>query len=371
MSQPMRQESSTPGPDSRLPELIALARERSSEKRREMLRELTDQFFGRSVRSEGEVELYGELLAQLSADMETAVRAELARRFATALDAPPTLIRRFAADDAGVAEPVLRASPVLTDDDLMEIARDQGQRHLRAVSSRASVSEAVSDIIVERSDDDTLGALLRNGGARLSRQATESAVARAKLNPALHAVTVERKQLPPDLLNEMYFVVESQLREQILARNAMLDPAILEEALATGRARVAAHDGLLPDDYLESRAYLGELTGGGPAGPHLLPRILRSGNRTAFLIALARLSETDFHTVSHIVDRRELDALAVLCKAANLDGALFLTIAVALLDGEGQAMGLTRSYSLHYAELGRDAALRTLRFWRLRRGQHA
>jgi uncharacterized protein (DUF2336 family) len=356
---------------SRLPDLIGLAEEGSSEKRRALLRELTEHFFGSPARTETEDALYGSVLAKLADDMELAVRAELSSRFASAPDAPHALIRRLANDEAAVAGAVLAHSPVLTDEDLLGVVRNHGQDHLRAVSARPSVSEAVSDVIVERGDDETLGTLLRNDGARLSRKASEAAVERAKVNPALHEATVSRAGLPADLLNDMYFVVEARLRQQILEQNARMDPALLEAALAAGRARIATDDGALPADYSECLAYVEELKAAGQLTPRMLARFLRSGSRTSFLIALAQLSDIDFHTARQIVDRRELDALAVVCKAADLDRALFLTYAVVLLNDDGDAMAKAHAYARMYAELSREAALRTLRFWRMRRGAQA
>lgn len=356
---------------SRLPELIALAEEGSSEKRRALLRELTEHFFGAPSRTATEDTLYGAVLARLADDMETAVRAELSSRFASTPDAPHSLIRRLANDEAAVAQAVLANSPVLTDEDLLGVVRRHGQDHLRAVSARPSVSEAISDVIVERGDDETLGTLLRNDGARLSRKASEVAVERAKANPDLHEPAVCRADLPPDLLNDMYFVVEARLRSQILEQNARMDPALLDAAIAAGRTRVATDDGALPADYSECLAYVEELKAAGQLTPQMLARFLRSGGRTSFLIALAQLSDIDFHTARQIVERRELDALAVVCKAADLDRALFLTYAVVLLNDDGDAMAKAHAYARMYADLTREAALRTLRFWRMRRGAQA
>ncbi|HEY0927853.1 DUF2336 domain-containing protein [Brevundimonas sp.] len=356
---------------SRLPDLIALAEEGSSEKRRALLRELTEHFFGAPTRTSTEDDLYGAVLAKLADDMEIAVRTELSARFANAPDAPHALIRRLANDEAAVAGAVLAHSPVLTDEDLLGVVRHHGQDHLRAVSARPSVSEAVSDVIVERGDDETLGTLLRNDGARLSRKASEAAVERAKANPALHEATVSRAGLPADLLNDMYFVVEARLRSQILEQNARMDPVLLDAALAAGRTRVATDDGALPADYSECLAYVEELKAAGQLTPRMLARFLRSGSKTSFLIALAQLSDIDFHTARQIVERRELDALAVVCKAADLDRALFLTYAVVLLNDDGDAMAKAHAYARMYAELSREAALRTLRFWRMRRGAQA
>lgn len=352
---------------SRLPDLIALANEASSEKRRLLLRELTDHFLGGGEHSVAETELYGSVLETLSDEMETAVRAELAARFAEAPNAPASLIRRLAEDQIDVAGPVLRGSTVLTDADLIGVISRQGQDHMRAVSGRIEVSEAVSEIIVERGDDHTLGVLLRNDGAQLSRAASETAVERAKNNPELHAPTVERKSLPADLLNDMYFVVEARLRHQILEQNAQMDPDLLEAALAAGRARVATDDGALPADYAESLAYVDELHAANQLTPQVLVRFLRSKGRTAFLVALSRLSDVDFHTARNIVDRRDLDALSIICKAADIDRAIFLTYAVSLLGGDSNPMGRAAAYGRMYGELTRDAAQRTLRFWRMRR----
>lgn len=84
-------------------------------------------------------------------------------------------------------------------------------------------------------------------------------------------------------------------------------------------------------------------------------------------IALAEVAEVDVYTVSRILDRREVDPLAVICRAADLDGPLFLTNALTLQHGDDQARGRARSFAMLYAELSGKAARRTLRFWRLRR----
>jgi uncharacterized protein (DUF2336 family) len=353
---------------SRLIDLISLAQETSSTKRRELLREVTDLFFGQNVsNSAPEMELFDTVLTQLSADMEEVVRAELSSRFADASVAPRRLIFTLANDSIDVAEPVLTRSPLLTEDDLLEVVKTKGQGHLRAVSQRNEVTEAVSDVIVDRGDDQTLGVLLRNDGARLSRGASEAAVERATKNPELHAAVIERKNLPPDLLNEMYFVAEGRLRQRILEENAKLDPAVLEEALNAGRKRVAATDGALPPDYDQAEAYVNALRDAGELTPRVLARFLRSGGMTHFLVALAQLAELDFHTAKRIVEKRELDALAIVCKAADLDRALFLTYAVVLLGSGTEAMGRAHEYGKLYADLPRETAMRTLRFWRMRR----
>src|SRR5579862_8303945 len=109
---------------SKLNDLIALAQEPSSEKRRVLLRELTDLFFSNPEHRAGEMALFDDVLTQLAGEMEAAVRAELADRVAPVAEAPLKLVHSLAADQAiGVARPILERSHALTDDDLLAVAR--------------------------------------------------------------------------------------------------------------------------------------------------------------------------------------------------------------------------------------------------------
>lgn len=354
----------------KLMDLIELAKEPSSHRRRELLREVTDVFFLEKIDSPSQTAAFDDILQTLATQMEEAVRIELAERFATNGDAPPGLIRMLALDTPAVAHPVLEQSPILSEQDLLDVVRTRGQAHLRAVSSRADLSERVTDAIVETADDDTLDVLARNDKAVLSRAAHEILVDRATLNPVLQEAVVDRESLPADLLNEMYFVVEGRLREKILARNTRLDPKTLEQALATSRKRLAAQAGALPADYVEAEAYVRSLIERGALTPTDLVKMLRDGDRTRFVLALSESTGVDFNTVRRVIDRQDLDALAILCKAADFDRALFMTFTVLLLNSR-HAMGRTAEYGSLYNTLTRETACRTLRFWRVRRDTEA
>ena len=352
---------------SRLQDLITLAHETDSNRRRELLRGVTDLFFSGSRHGATEMALFDDVLSQLAGEMEVAVRAELSDRMARGGGAPVGLMSTLARDEIGVARPVLQHFYALSDEVLLDVARTHGQDHLRAISQRHSVSEAVSEAIVERGDDQTLGLLLRNEGAELSRASHERVVDRATINPALHEAVVSRQSLPADLLNEMYFVVEARLRDQIIARNAGIDPAQLDSALSAGRKRVAVGDGVLPADYAEAEVAVKAMKAKGEISPRTLAAMLRNRETTRFLIALGVLADIDFHTARLILERKELDALAIVCKAADFDRSLFLTFTVLILDRADDAMARAKAHGDLYSALPRDAALRTIRFWRMRR----
>ena len=209
----------------KLQDLIDLAKEPSSEKRRVLLREVTDLFFANPDRRGGELTLFDDVLTQLAGEMEEAVRVELAVRLAPTPSPPFKLVRTLAADEAiAVAQPILEGSPALTDEDLVAVAMKRGQAHLKAISRRPIISVAVSDVIVERGDDETLGVLLHNDGAQLSRQAHEAAVDRAGANPDLQEAVVNRRDLPVDLRNGRCYLPAKELSAAGLAAGDLLEP---------------------------------------------------------------------------------------------------------------------------------------------------
>ncbi|MDC7683691.1 DUF2336 domain-containing protein [Asticcacaulis sp. BYS171W] len=353
-----------------LTHLIELAQEPSSAKRRELLRQVTNVFMSHPEEIAGpEMALYDEVMSQLSSEMEIVVRAEIAQKLSQAKAAPLGLLRRLASDDISVAEPILTRSKALTENDLLHVVQTQGQGHLRAVSQREEVPESVSGVIVERGDDTTVNTLLRNEGARLSRATNEAVVQRAQTSPALHDAVVNRKDMPADLMNDMYFVVEARLRERIMQENAKLDPAVIEQALSKSRNTVAIANGSFPADYEKICAEVEALSANQKLTPALLAKYMRDPNPTWFLCALATMADIDFLTAKHVVEKREIDALAIACKAADLDKALFLTYAMIMLATQENAMGRASEYGRLYEALPKETAMRTIRFWRMRRAE--
>src|SRR6202158_2238125 len=129
---------------------------------------LADLFLAGSRRYSGaEIALFDDVLTRLVAEIETEARARLAQRLATLPNAPPGLIRRFAFDDAiVVAAPVLASSSQLSDADLIENAATKSQDHLYAIAQRLRLSEAVTDVLVERGNRRVVTRVAENDGAQ-------------------------------------------------------------------------------------------------------------------------------------------------------------------------------------------------------------
>ncbi len=351
-------------------ELMDLAKEKSGEHRRELMHRVADMYFQFGPRiDDPELALFDDVLSQLAQEMESRVRAELANRMALARTPPVRLIRTLARDEIiDVASPILQLSRAVTEEDLVDLARTRGDAHLKAISRRSNLPSSVSDLIVDRAGEATLEVLLANASANLSREAHERLVDRAVEHPVLQAAVVRYAKLPIDLLNEMYFVVEARMRSVILQRNAQIKPEELDEALKQSRDRLASRKTNHPPDFARAEKTVKAAEIRGTISPNVLVGFLRSGDTTAYLIAISKLAGTDFETARTIHERRELDALSIVCKAAGFDRAIFITIAVLALGRENNPMGRAREYGEIYEALPRDVAKRTVRFWGGRKG---
>jgi uncharacterized protein (DUF2336 family) len=353
---------------SRFSKLLALAGETSSEKRRELLRDVTDLFFEtQSTQSAKETELFDEVLRSVAAEMQSEALVELSERIAASAAPPAKLTRHLANSEmANVAGRILQRCTSLTDEDLIHVLQRHGQEHARAIAQRSTVSEQVSDVIVERGDDGTLDVLIRNDGARISRQSMEAVVDRAQQNPTLHAGVVSRPDMPIDLLNEMYFIVENRLRQAIMTRNAAVDPADVEAAVGRARQRMAkavaesSADDRAARQFIQRKAMNRELNGA------LLVSLLRDRMQTHFVYGLAEMTGLDFDAANTIVTRKDYDALAMICRASNMERPLFVTMAV-LICGADKAVQRAEEFGRLYASVPIEAAQRAMRFYKVRK----
>jgi len=266
-----------------------------------------------------------------------------------------------------IAGPVLRNSRALDEQTLLQVVNYQSQQHIKAVAQRADVPETVSDAIVKFGDDNALDALIRNDGAKISRVSMEAAVDRARGNTFLHEGVVKRGDLPLDLLNEMYFVVENTLRDQIMKRNASVDPATLDAALAKARSRMNRAAGDMTAEAKNAMAFIQSKKNSGELNARLLVSLYREAKQTHFLYGLSEITNLEPDTVADLINRRDIDGLAMICRAAGIERPLFVTLAVLACGGD-EAMQRAEEFGRMYNNVPIEAAQRAMRFFKVRKG---
>jgi uncharacterized protein (DUF2336 family) len=345
--------------------LLDLARETSSEKRRELLHQVTDVFLDEPTRSDREAAIFDDIVRHVAADMETAVRVELARKVAASSAPLGRTARRLALDVIEVARPVIEHSKALTETDILDVIRLKGQDHMMAVTQRDDIGELVASALVERGGDDVVAALLKNNAARMNRETFERVADRAEASPVLHAPFVRNQNVPLDLLNAVYMKVEKDLRREIMRKFHGVSPAELESALESSRNNLSSAYGVLPADFELARLRIADLEKRGALKPPVLVELLCENQTTDFMLAFCKLVDMEFNTVRRLIDSQDMDALAMLCRGAGFDRALFVTIAL-LIDRSDRGISKAQAFGRLYEEVPVSAAQRALRFWKVR-----
>jgi uncharacterized protein (DUF2336 family) len=348
-------------------DLLDLAHESSSDNRRQLLREVTDLFLETPAdHSEVEQEHFGSIIGKIAKDVEMTIRRDLAEKLAGVPSAPRSLIMQLANDAIEVAKPVLSQSTVLRDADLIGIAKSQSQEHLEALAQRRAVSEAVTEAIVARGNDRVIERIVMNKGASFSRPTMEKIVSRAETNERLHKPVLEHPDLPPDLMQEMFFVVSSQLKEFILQRTADIDPAVLDQALASAERKAAqmmsagTPDGA--DQFIAQKEAKRELN------EALLIALLRARKIPEFVAGFSRLAGVDKKTTRHLLGEKGCEGLAIAARAARFDRSTFASIVFLADTKQKRTPAEVQKIAELYDKISTDTAGRVIRFWKVRRG---
>ena len=212
----------------------------------EMLTRLTDLFVdGASRYSEEQIGIFDDVMARLVSTIEAKDRAELAHRLAPITNAPSSVIHMFAFDDdIEVAQPILRQSERLDDPALLANANTKSQRHLFAISQRQSLSETVTDVLVERGDREVVHAVVKNVGARFSDAGFRMLVKRSAGDDDLATIVGMRSDIP----RPHFLVLVEKASSALRARLAAKKP----QASSTIEGAVAAVAGGIRDDARNS-----------------------------------------------------------------------------------------------------------------------
>ena len=161
-----------------------------------------------------------EVLERLARDEAVRVRQVLAEALKSVSSAPAAVIGCLARDsETVVAAPVLEFSPVLGDDDLIEII-DGGcaSGPLQAISRRTRVSPSVADAVVAVDDEAAVTALLANDNAQIREETLERLVERARQVSAWQEPLVVRPTLSMKLVGKLAAFVADRLLDRLQDR---------------------------------------------------------------------------------------------------------------------------------------------------------
>lgn len=267
-----------------------------------------------------------EALVILARDEALRVRRILSEALKDVADAPPDVIGRLARDvELVVAGPVLEFSPVLTDEDLLDIiAADPVHGSLTAISRRRGVPESVAVAISDTDDAESIAALLANPSAQIREETLDSIIGRAVDEESWHAPLVNRPKLPPEAAPRLArFVARSLLqtltdRKDLDAETALAVAAEVRKRLDEEHAADPSGDAMAKLEGESPLDAARRLRGEGKLDQAAVAQTLEEGDGEMVMAALAVLAGLPLKVIEKTVQTKSVKGLVGVAWKAGL-----------------------------------------------------
>lgn len=354
-------------PASLLPELEEVVSHGTAEKRAETLRRITTLFLDGAERFNDEhVALFDDVMGYLIEQIEAKTLAELARSIASVNNAPAGVVSTLAkSDDIAVAGPVLRKAR-LADPDLIYIAETKSQAHLLALSNRLGISEALSDILVARGDQEVARSVATNQQARLSEKSFSTLVARAEKDDVLAEKVGVRTDIPPRLFRQLLLHATDIVQKRLLTQVKPETQAEIRRVLAKVSDEVGAK--AAPRNYAAALAAVRALHKERKLGENDVAEYAKAGKYEETIAALATISSVPVDVVDRLMSGDRSDPILILARAANFTWPTVKAVMNAQPGGKGASPAALDAAKDNFDRLTMTTAQRVVRFWQVRQG---
>jgi uncharacterized protein (DUF2336 family) len=338
-------------------------------KRVDTLRRMTSLFVEQAPNlKETHVTVFDEVILRLARDLEFKARVELSERLADVSNAPLKVVRELAFDqDIQVAGPVLERSSRLDEDDLVAIAHDRGQDHLFALSRRATLSERVTDILVDRGDQRVVRSVADNDGARFSERGFSQLMTRAREDSTLQNILKARRDIPPRQLQELVAIAREKVRETLRdeyaeAPDEVFDTAVDEAALA---AAETMQTNVLINDFDAATAIVRQKARSGGLVEDDVVDWIKTGQMEEAIAAMAHLAGIPVEMVARAYQAAHYDPLLFIVRSIKFGWGTFKLL-LTVKAGRQPSSDVIKSAFDSFQQLSVQTAQRVVRFTAVR-----
>jgi uncharacterized protein (DUF2336 family) len=335
-------------------------------RRVETLRRVTDLFLSGAVDySDEQIALFDDVFQCLMHHIETSAKALLANRLAPIDTAPPLTIRALAFDDLiEVAAPVLSRSERLDDEALIETARNKSQAHLMAISTRRVLSDAVTDVLVLRGNDEVIQSTVNNPGAEFSERGFTRLVNRAEGDDDLATCIGLRPTMPRHLYLKLLAKASVAVRARLEAANpqqAADVPTAVREA--TRRARTAPS--AITRETAIAHALVKSLYEDGRLDEYQVAAFAEAGKFDEANAAIAALANVTISIAENMMVETRAEGVMILAKVSGMSWSTVKAIINMRDDLSGMEPTDLAACKATYERLRPSTAQQVLRFHRM------
>lgn len=272
------------------------------------------------------------IFEQLAQDQLPLVRKIVAEEIKNADGVPRHIIQKLARDaELVVCGPILEYSPLLADEDLIEIiATSHVDGALSAIARRRQVSEPVADEIVASLDIPAVAALLANPNAQIRQDTLDDIVAQAENIEPWHRPIVLRPDLSLRAIRRIAGFVAQSLLQELGARHDLdrETRTLLRERI--GKRIKTEKTPSDQDEMARQLATIHTAFQEGRLDDETISDAAQSGRRAQVVLALALLAGLPEEPIEKIFQAKSGKGITALCWKAGLSMRTAHTIQTAV-----------------------------------------
>jgi uncharacterized protein (DUF2336 family) len=349
-----------------IPELDDIVRRGDPKRRADAALRVGELFLqGASSFHPDHVNLFDGVLTSLVPHAELAARIELAERLSVLENALRGLVGQLAhEDEIAIAGPVLRRSPVLDEQMLVEIASVKGQGHLLAMTDRPTLSPELTDVIIDRGDRDVVRRAAGNVGAAFSSNGYSTLIKRAGQDGVLTVRLGQRDDLSPAQLKDLLSGSIDVIRRRLLhvakpERQAAIKQAMTVISGVTERAEIR--------DFIPAQRTVLTLHRDGALGEGALLNFAKVFKYEESIVALAVMTGVKIETLDRLIGGDRYDPILIAGKTIGLEWPTVRALIMLRLGPNRPASPADiETARLNYQRLMPSTAQRVVEFWKTR-----
>lgn len=161
--------------------------------------------------SASEQAIVEKILSLIVRDAATMVRRALAVTLRNSPNLPKDIARRLIRDVDSIAVPVLEQSPVLDDEDLLEVLRSKAAAKMMAITRRARVSGDLVKAVIRYGDRRAVASLAANDGAEIGAELGAKMIDIYKNDDLIAESFISRRELPALVVEKLISVISTEL----------------------------------------------------------------------------------------------------------------------------------------------------------------
>ncbi len=271
---------------------------------------------------------FGEIMFLLNQDASEEVRQQASNLLCEITWAPRKLILEFANDVIPVANPVLLKSPVLTEEDLISIGKNNGLFHRLAIADRPSISENITDALAGFNEPEVLVNLTSNATAEMSMETFASCVRISRRHDDLRYNLSGRDDLPRSLIPSL-FAYSSEAERENLALKFNVDVDNFSEVVRQAVLEKAPQPDSPEAEDTEELAIarlVAKLAKAEQLNPASVINAAAAEKTMLFEYAISQLAGVPVDQFRQAVQRHPTVALALAAHAAGIDRSVYPTL---------------------------------------------